>query len=139
MVATGYLYVMIPKGFFPQQDTGFIFGELDVREDASVAQTDKIRRQVVDIVMHDPGVQGVFSYDGATPYNPAENTARIFWGLKPYDERDATAEQIIAAPAQEGRRHRGRQILHAGAAKHHGRRPAVAHPVPVHADRHQQR
>ncbi len=95
MVATGYLYVKMPKGFFPQQDTGFIFGELDVREDASMLQTDKIRRKVVDIVMHDPGVQGVFSYDGATPYNPAENTARIFWGLKPYGERDATAEQII--------------------------------------------
>ena len=96
MVATGYLYVNMPKGFFPQQDTGFIFGELDVREDASLAQTDKIRRQVVDIVSQDPGVEGVFSYDGATPYNPAENTARIFWGLKPYDERDATADQIIA-------------------------------------------
>ncbi len=95
MVATGYLYVKMPKGFFPQQDTGFVFGELDVREDASMIQTDKIRRKVVDIVMHDPGVQGVFSYDGATPYNPAENTSRIFWGLKPYDERDATAEQII--------------------------------------------
>ncbi|MBV8121833.1 MAG: efflux RND transporter permease subunit, partial [Alphaproteobacteria bacterium] len=95
MVATGYLYVVIPKGFFPQQDTGFIFGELDLREDASMIQTDKIRRQVVDIVRHDPGVEGVFSYDGATPYNPAENTSRIFWGLKPYDERDATAEQII--------------------------------------------
>ncbi len=95
MVATGYLYVKMPKGFFPQQDTGFIFGELDVREDASMIQTDKIRSKVVDIVMHDPGVEGVFSYDGATPYNPAENTARIFWGLKPYDQRDATAEQII--------------------------------------------
>ena len=46
--------------------------------------------------MHDPAVEGVFSYDGATPYNPAENTARIFWGLKPYDQRDATAEQVIA-------------------------------------------
>jgi hydrophobe/amphiphile efflux-1 (HAE1) family protein len=95
MVATGYLYVKMPKGFFPQQDTGFVFGELDVRQDASVAQTDKIRREVVNIVMHEPGVQGVFSYAGATPYNPAENTARIFWGLKPYDERTLTAEQII--------------------------------------------
>ncbi len=95
MVATGYLYVIMPKGFFPQQDTGFVFGELDIRQDASMTLTDKIRRQVVDIVRQDPGVEGVFSYDGATPYNPAENTARIFWGLKPYDERDATAEQII--------------------------------------------
>jgi hydrophobe/amphiphile efflux-1 (HAE1) family protein len=101
MVATGYLYLQIPKGFFPQQDTGFIFGELDVREDASVAQTDRIRREVVNIVMHDPTTQGVFSYDGATPYNPAENTARIFWGLKPYDQRDATAEQVIQRLSKE--------------------------------------
>jgi hydrophobe/amphiphile efflux-1 (HAE1) family protein len=95
MVTTGYLYVIMPKGFFPQQDTGFIFGELNIRQDASMQLTDKIRGQVVDIVRQDPGVEGVFSYDGATTYNPAENTARIFWGLKPYDERDATAEQII--------------------------------------------
>ncbi len=86
----------MPKGFFPQQDTGFVFGELDVRQDSSVAQTDDIRRQVVNIVMHDPAVEGVFSYDGATPYNPAENTARIFWGLKPYDQRDANADQVMA-------------------------------------------
>jgi hydrophobe/amphiphile efflux-1 (HAE1) family protein len=95
MVATGYLYVIMPKGFFPQQDTGFIFGELNVRQDASMLLTDKIRAQVVDSVMHDPDVQGVFSYDGATPYNPAENTARIFWGLKPYEQRTGTADQVI--------------------------------------------
>jgi multidrug efflux pump subunit AcrB len=95
MVATGYLYVKMPKGFFPQQDTGFIFGELDIREDASMILTDKVRRQVVDIVRQDPAVEGVFSYDGATTYNPAENTSRIFWGLKPYEDRDATAEQVI--------------------------------------------
>jgi hydrophobe/amphiphile efflux-1 (HAE1) family protein len=95
MAATGYLYARMPKGFFPQQDTGFIFGEVDVRQDSSVTQTDKIRRQIVNVVSHDPGVQGVFSYAGASSYNPAENTARVFWGLKPYDERDATAQQII--------------------------------------------
>src|SRR5689334_18039213 len=95
MVATGYLYVKMPKGFFPEQDTGFIFGELDVRQDSSVASTDKARQKVVDIVMRDPDVEGVFSYAGATPYNPAENTARIFWGLKPFAERTDTAEQII--------------------------------------------
>jgi len=95
MGATGYLYMKIPKGFFPQQDTGFVFGELDIREDASMILTDKIRREVVEIVRHDPAVEGVFSYDGATPYNPAENTARIFWGLKPYEDRTATAEEVI--------------------------------------------
>jgi hydrophobe/amphiphile efflux-1 (HAE1) family protein len=101
MLATGYLYALIPKGFFPQQDTGFIFGELAVRQDSSVARTDQVRSEVVKLVMREPGVQGVFSYAGATPYNPAENTARIFWGLKPYSERTDTAEQIIQRLSRE--------------------------------------
>ncbi len=82
MVATGYLYVIMPKGFFPQQDTGFVFGELDIRQDASMTQTDKIRQQVVNIVMHDPGVQGVFSYDGATPYNPGREHRAHLLGVE---------------------------------------------------------
>src|SRR6266851_449215 len=95
MVATGYLYVTMPKGFFPQQDTGFVFGQVETRQDASVTKTDKMRREIVEIVRNDPGVGGVFSYAGASSYNPAENTARVFWGLKPFDERTDTAEQIV--------------------------------------------
>ncbi len=95
MVATGFLYVTMPKGFFPQQDTGFIFGEVNTRQDASVTKTDKIRHEIVEIVRQDPGADGVFSYAGASSYNPAENTARVFWGLKPFDERTDTAQQIV--------------------------------------------
>ena len=95
MVATGLLYVTMAKGFFPQQDTGFIFGEVNTRQDASVTKTDKIRHEVVEIVRQDPGAGGVFSYAGASSYNPAENTARVFWGLKPFDERTDTAQQIV--------------------------------------------
>ncbi|HEV7997897.1 MAG TPA: efflux RND transporter permease subunit [Stellaceae bacterium] len=93
---TGYLYVQIPKGFFPQQDTGFIFGEVDTREDASFLSTAKIRQQIVDIVRKDPAVAGVFSFAGAYSYNPTENTARVFMQLKPFDERDVSADQVIA-------------------------------------------
>jgi len=95
MAATGYLYVNMPKGFFPQQDTGFVFGEINTRQDASVTKTDKLRHEIVEIVRHDPGVDGVFSYAGASSYNPAENTARVFWGLKPFDERTESAQQIV--------------------------------------------
>src|SRR5215831_14241036 len=56
MVATGYLYVNIPKGFFPQQDTGVIFGEVDVRQDASFRSTVKTGHKVVDIVRAEAGV-----------------------------------------------------------------------------------
>ncbi len=92
---TGYLYVNIPKGFFPQQDTGFIFGEIDTRQDASFRSTAAVAHEIVDIVQHDPDVAAVFSLAGAYAYNPGENTARVFFQLKPFHERTATAEQIV--------------------------------------------
>jgi hydrophobe/amphiphile efflux-1 (HAE1) family protein len=95
MVATGYLYVTIPKGFFPEQDTGFIFGQLDAREDISYAAMAELTHQIADIVKQDPAVSGVFSFTGASAYNPTENTARVFIQLVPHDQRDRTSGQII--------------------------------------------
>jgi hydrophobe/amphiphile efflux-1 (HAE1) family protein len=95
MVATGYLYVTIPKGFFPEQDTGFIFGQADARQDISYAAMAKLTQQIVDVVKQDPTVSGVFSFTGASAYNPTENTARVFIQLKPHDQRDLTSNQII--------------------------------------------
>jgi multidrug efflux pump subunit AcrB len=96
IVLTGYLYMIIPKGFFPEQDTGFIFGEVDTRQDASFAQTNALRRQIIDIVRKDPAIDHVLSTGGTYSYNPTENAARVFMQAKPFDERDVTAEQIIA-------------------------------------------
>jgi hydrophobe/amphiphile efflux-1 (HAE1) family protein len=95
MGATGWLYVVIPKGFFPQQDTGFVFGEVDTRQDASFRSTALVVREVVDIVRRDPDVASVFSLGGAYTYNPGENTARVFFQLKPFHARTATADQIV--------------------------------------------
>jgi hydrophobe/amphiphile efflux-1 (HAE1) family protein len=95
IVVTGALYKYIPKGFFPQQDTGFIFGEVDTRQDASYAMSTGMAREIVDIVREDPAVEGVLSLGGAYAYNPTENTARVFIQLKPFSERDVTADQVI--------------------------------------------
>jgi len=95
MVLTGYLYAKIPKGFFPQQDTGTIFGEVDTRQDASFLKTVGMAHQIVDIIHDDPSVDHVFMLAGAYAYNPTENAARIFFALKPFEERDDTAEQIV--------------------------------------------
>jgi hydrophobe/amphiphile efflux-1 (HAE1) family protein len=92
---TGYLYVTIPKGFFPEQDTGFIFGQAEARQDISYASMAKITRQFVDIVRQDPDVSGVFSFTGASAFNPQENTARVFIQLKPHAQRELTSNQII--------------------------------------------
>ncbi len=95
IVITGYLYVKIPKGFFPQQDTGFIFGEVDARQDASFYNTAALAHRIANIVRREPGVSGVIWFAGAYSYNPTENTARMFIQLKPHDERDLTSDQII--------------------------------------------
>ncbi len=95
IVLTGYLYVTIPKGFFPEQDTGFIFGQADAREDISYLAMAKLTQEIVDVVRRDPDVSGVFSFTGATAYNPTENTARVFIQLKPHDQRASTSSQII--------------------------------------------
>jgi hydrophobe/amphiphile efflux-1 (HAE1) family protein len=95
MVATAYLYITIPKGFFPQQDTGFIFGQVQGREDSSFANVSGLAQQIAAIVTKDPAVQGVFYLAGTYAYNPTEDAARMFMQLKPHDERDVTAAQVI--------------------------------------------
>jgi hydrophobe/amphiphile efflux-1 (HAE1) family protein len=95
MGLTGYLYMKIPKGFFPQQDTGTVFGEVDTRQDASFRKTVMMAHEVVDIVRSDPGVSGVFMLAGAYAYNPTENAARVFFALKPFEEREDSANQIV--------------------------------------------
>ncbi|MFL5269465.1 MAG: efflux RND transporter permease subunit [Stellaceae bacterium] len=95
MAATGFLYVQIPKGFFPQQDTGTVFGEVNTRQDASFLSTVEIAHEVVDIIREDPSVGGVFMLAGAYAYNPSENAARVFFALKPFEERSDTADQVV--------------------------------------------
>jgi hydrophobe/amphiphile efflux-1 (HAE1) family protein len=92
---TAALYVVIPKGFFPQQDTGFIFGQAESRQDISFRGMSALTRQIVDKVGSDPAVSGVVSFVGATGGNATENTARLLIQLKPFDQRDVSADQVI--------------------------------------------
>src|SRR5260370_475144 len=95
MGATVYLDIAIPKGFFPQQDTGFIFGQAEARQDTSFAKIRDIAHRLVAIVEQDPAVSGALYFAGTSPYNPTENTARVFIQLKPHAERDVTSDQVI--------------------------------------------
>jgi multidrug efflux pump subunit AcrB len=89
---TGYLYVKIPKGFFPQQDTGFLFGQVQARQDISFAGISRINEQISKIVVADPAVSGLVSFAGATGGNSSENTARMFIQLKPFGQRPPIAK-----------------------------------------------
>ena len=95
VVLTGYLYVVIPKGFFPQQDTGFIVAVTEAAQDISYAAMVERQSRLVDIVRKDRGIDGVISAVGAGGVNQTMNNGRMFINLKPRDERDASASEII--------------------------------------------
>jgi multidrug efflux pump len=86
-----YLYIHVPKGFFPQQDTGRLGGAIQADQDTSFQAMDRILRQMVAIIDSDPAVDNVNAFIGGTT-----NSARIFISLKPLEERKTTADQIIA-------------------------------------------
>ncbi len=87
-----YLYVIVPKGFFPQQDTGRIMGSIQAAQDISFAAMRDKLTQYVDIVKRDPAVQAVVGFTGG---NGVSNTGRMFIMLKPLQERKLTADQLI--------------------------------------------
>jgi hydrophobe/amphiphile efflux-1 (HAE1) family protein len=95
VIATGTLYFFIPKGFFPEQDTGFIFGQAEARQDISFDAMKEIESEFSQIMLTDPAVSGVIGFTGATGGNPSESTARMFIQLKPLSERGVSAQQVI--------------------------------------------
>ena len=94
--ATGYLFVVIPKGFFPQQDTGILFGNSDAPQDVSFAEMKRKQEELGAIVQADPDVANVAMALGAGVGNGAQNNGRMFITLKPREERSANAFQIIS-------------------------------------------
>ncbi|HLH41513.1 MAG TPA: multidrug efflux RND transporter permease subunit [Bryobacteraceae bacterium] len=90
-----YLFVRVPKGFFPIQDTGRVNGNIQADQDISFQQMDRILRKYVAIVSADPAVDSVIGFTGGGSGRPS-NTARLFISLKPLEERKASAMQVIA-------------------------------------------
>ena len=87
-----YLYVVIPKGFFPQQDTGLLNGSILAAQDTSFPVMQQKLKQYTDIVMSDPAVKTMVGDTGGG----AENTGGMEIELKPVSERKVTVDQVIA-------------------------------------------
>jgi multidrug efflux pump len=87
-----YLYVVVPKGFFPQQDTGRIVGSVQAAQDISFDAMKQKMTQFVDIVMQDPAVQTIVGFAGG---NTSSNSGRMFITLKPLFERKISADELI--------------------------------------------
>jgi HAE1 family hydrophobic/amphiphilic exporter-1 len=94
LALTVYLFVTVPKGFFPQQDTGLITGISEAAQDISVADMMRHQASLGEIVQQDPAVEHVAMAMGGAG-NPL-NTGRMFITLKPRNQRTANAAQIIA-------------------------------------------
>ncbi|HEY2485585.1 MAG TPA: multidrug efflux RND transporter permease subunit [Candidatus Binataceae bacterium] len=92
---SGYLYVAIPKGFFPQQDTGRIQGAVQADQDTSFQALTKHLAEYVDIIRQDPAVDHIVAFTGGRN-GSGTNTARMFITLKPYSQRKLNADQVIA-------------------------------------------
>ncbi|MBK9798007.1 MAG: multidrug efflux RND transporter permease subunit [Holophagaceae bacterium] len=90
MLATVGLYIIIPKGFFPQQDTGRVTGAIQAAQDISFAGMEKLMTQYVAVVQADPDIENVTAFVGSG------NTGRLFASLRPNHQRKSNADQIIA-------------------------------------------
>ncbi len=95
LVATLMLYRAVPKGFFPQQDTGIIMGTTDAAQDISFIAMKDLQQKVARIVLADPAVASMASFIGSGVASSTVNNGRMFITLKPRAERDATADQVI--------------------------------------------
>ncbi len=87
-----YLFAVVPKGFFPQQDTGALIGLVQADQSTSFQTMRSKLRTLQTIVRHDPAVATVVGYTGGRQ----TNTANMFVALKPESERNVTADQVIA-------------------------------------------
>ena len=95
MVLTAIMFLQIPKGFFPIQDTGLISGFAEASQDTSPDEMMKILRKMGDVILQDPDVAASAMFTGTTGGAQTANTGRGFIVLKPRDERELTSSQII--------------------------------------------
>ncbi len=89
-----YLFTIIPKGFFPQQDNGFLTGVSEASQDISFEAMKKHQEQLSEIVQADPAVDSIAMFIGGG--GTALNSGRMYVTLKPHEDRNVTADQIIA-------------------------------------------
>ena len=95
MAASVYLYIAIPKGFFPIQDTGLVTGFAEAGQDISPQEMARLMVRLGDVVAKDPDIAAVGSAMGSTGSAQTANTGRFFVGLKPRDQRSTDASGII--------------------------------------------
>ncbi|WP_311880847.1 MULTISPECIES: MdtB/MuxB family multidrug efflux RND transporter permease subunit [unclassified Pseudomonas] len=93
---TVFLYMVVPKGFFPVQDTGVIQGISEAPQSISFAAMGERQQELAKIILEDPAVQSLSSYIGVDGDNATLNSGRLLINLKPHGDRDLSATEVIA-------------------------------------------
>ncbi len=100
LILTVVLYIMIPKGFFPVQDTGVIQGISQAPASISFGAMTEKQKELARIILQDPAVESLSSFIGADGTNTTLNSGRFSINLKPLDQRDLDASEVIRRLAQ---------------------------------------
>ena len=100
LVLTGVLYVLVPKGFFPTQDTGLVQVITEATQTTSFDGMSERQQALADVILKDPSVDHLTSFIGVDGANPTLNTGRMQLTLKPFAQRTASASQIIRRLAE---------------------------------------
>jgi multidrug efflux pump len=91
---TAWLYIVIPKGFFPVQDTGMIQGISEASESISYEAMARLQHELADAILKDPDVESLSSFIGVDGTNTTLNSGRFLINLKPHSARDLTASEV---------------------------------------------
>jgi multidrug efflux pump len=95
LLLTVYLYIIIPKGFFPVQDTGVIQGITQASQTIGSKSMAEKQKEVARVVLQDPAVESLSSFIGADGTNTTTNSGRISINLKPLEQRDLSASDVV--------------------------------------------
>ncbi|MDR2172892.1 MAG: MdtB/MuxB family multidrug efflux RND transporter permease subunit [Burkholderiales bacterium] len=111
LLFTVYLYVIVPKGFFPIQDTGLIQGISEAPQSISFGAMAERQQNLARAVLEDPDVESVSSYIGVDGFNTTLNTGRMLITLKPLEQRKARVQEIIQRLSQRTESVQGVQLF----------------------------
>ena len=95
----------------------------------------KTQQELAKVILKDPAVESLSSFIGADGTNTTLNSGRMSINLKPLDQRDLSASDVIRRLNDEPETGNGNHALHAAGTEHHGRRPRQPHPISIHAGR----